>query len=651
MNEKDYQPIHLLGNGVTKEFAYDWKTFDKTDLIVQLESVITGEITTPELGSDYDINIESMGGNVIFTTAPASDYYINISRQTSKYQSKGYSTSPGFQGSEIEKSFDIVSCCLQDMDYNIETFKSEFSAEINQNIEDYKTDTDEQIADFENEINSKLTQVDQAVQQLNRLDEILEECEDYAATSEEKAVIAQQSATSATNTLTEIIEEHQEALSDIILAKNTAKTEIQTLGIYKEGDKILYKDDEGNVHEFKNAAMSVGTLFWSFATADYVPEYALACDGTEYSNAMFTGLWNNYLTAETPKLLTKNYTQYQADIAEYGSCAAFGVEHSISAVHSGTTITEVAVTAATWEGKVTDVGEYVFSYDGTNWSLNSEVVALADYGVILTGEAGAGDTVTVTYAFGTHFKVPTIKDGTFVQQAMSNGELGKAYKAGLPNLTGKTGASSIGNRFPCDGVFAYRNDMGSHTYGTSGSGAGDVVYMDASKQNSIYGSSSTVQPNAVALRCFVVVANTSDNESAMDWSEWASSLAGKANKSDLSGEWVQAGLQLLSNSKVTSTPQVFDLSDYLPDNQHQYEIYVNLTIGDPSSNGIAINASPVNGIGLLFIREIDTAHHTITGNFIVFRGEQKIQCYTSSGEQNRISLGIGGYRKLGNTGG
>ena len=277
------------------------------------------------------------------------------------------------------------------------------------------------------------------------------------------------------------------------------------------------------------AGQPIGSLFWSFATADYVPEYALPCDGTEYSNAMFTGLWNNYLTAETPKLLTKNYTQYQADITEYGSCAAFGVEHSISAVHSGTTITEVAVTAATWEGKVTDVGEYVFSYDGTNWSLNSEVVALADYGVILTGEAGAGDTVTVTYAYGTHFKVPTIKDGTFVQQAMSNGELGKAYKAGLPNLTGKTGASSIGNRFPCDGVFAYRNDMGQWQYGVSGGGYGDVVYMDASKQNSIYGSSSTVQPNAVALRCFVVVANTSDNESAMDWSEWASSLNGKLN--------------------------------------------------------------------------------------------------------------------------
>lgn len=520
MNEKDYLPIHLLCNGTTKEFAYKWKTFDKTDLIVQLESVTTGELTNLKLGTDYDVNLESMGGNVILTTAPTEDYYINISRNISQYQSKAYATSPGFQGSEIEKSFDIVSCCLQDMDYNIETFKSEFSDEINQNIED-----------FEDEINSKLTQVDQAVQQLNRLDEILEECEDYAATSEEKAGIAQQSAASATNTLNDIIEEHEDALSDITNAKNTAKAEIQTLGIYKEGDKIFYKDDEGNVHEFKNAAMAVGTLFWSFATADYVPEYALSCDGTEYSSAMFTGLWNSYLTADVPKLLTKNYTQYQADITEYGSCAAFGVEHSISAVHSGTTITEVAVTTATWENKVSDVGEYVFSYDGTDWSLNSEVVTLADYGVILTGEAASGDTVTVTYAYGTHFKVPKIKDGTFVQQAMSNGELGKAYEAGLPNIKTENSKGVIRVAQTSNGEILAPFSIATNT-NTTGEGGVQLsdVNIDVSLINSIYGNSDTVQPNAVALRCFVVVANKSDNEAEFDWSEFALALQNKMDK-------------------------------------------------------------------------------------------------------------------------
>ena len=301
--------------------------------------------------------------------------------------------------------------------------------------------------------------------------------------------------------------------------------------------------------------LPIGSLFWSFATADYVPDYALACDGTEYSSAMFTGLWNSYLTADVPKLLTKNYTQYQADITAYGNCAAFGVEHSISAVHSGTTITEVAVTTATWESKVSDVGEYVFSYDGTDWSLNSEVVTLADYGVILTGEAASGDTVTVTYSYGTHFKVPKIKDGTFVQQAMSNGELGKAYEAGLPNIKTENSKGVIRVAKTSNGEILAPFSIATNT-NTTGDGGIQLsdVNIDVSLINSIYGNSDTVQPEAVALRCFVVVANKSDNETEFDWSEWASSLAGKANidASNFSseGKSLLSGLGMPSNKFI-----------------------------------------------------------------------------------------------------
>ena len=282
------------------------------------------------------------------------------------------------------------------------------------------------------------------------------------------------------------------------------------------------------------AGQPIGSLFWSFATADYVPEYALPCDGTEYSNAMFTGLWNNYLTAETPKLLTKNYTQYQADITEYGSCAAFGVEHSISAVHSGTTITEVAVTAATWEGKVTDVGEYVFSYDGTNWSLNSEVVALADYGVILTGEAGAGDTVTVTYAFGTHFKVPTIKNTFYQGLSGTVPVVGTGMSLGLTNGTRNlsfvdhwdTGTVAS----PLISVNGYGKSIGTNG-GTSSTVNGFPtigVTTDPTKSG-LVAQLASGDASGITLKCFVVVANKSDNETAFDWSQWASSLSEKLN--------------------------------------------------------------------------------------------------------------------------
>ena len=248
MNQKDYQPIRLLGNGTTKNVAYKWKTFDKTDLIVQLESVVTGEFATLKLGSDYDVNIEATGGNVLLNVAPTSDYYINVSRKIPQYQLKGFSTSPGFQGSEIEQSFDKVSCCLQDMDYNIESFKEEYTEE-----------TDQKIEDFETEINSKLTQVNEAVEQLNRLDEVLEECENYATTAEEQSIIAQQqaveagnSATTAENILTQIQEVHDEALADITLSKDNAKLEIQAAGIFMENDRLFYTDSKGVTHEFRN---------------------------------------------------------------------------------------------------------------------------------------------------------------------------------------------------------------------------------------------------------------------------------------------------------------------------------------------------------------------------------------------------------------
>ena len=285
------------------------------------------------------------------------------------------------------------------------------------------------------------------------------------------------------------------------------------------------------------AGQPIGSLFWSFAAADYVPDYALACDGTEYSSAMFTGLWNSYLTADVPKLLTKNYTQYQADITEYGNCAAFGVEHSISAVHSGTTITEVAVTMATWENKVTDVGEYVFSYDGTDWSLNSEVVTLADYGVILTGEAASGDTVTVTYAYGTHFKVPKINNTIYQGVTETVPVVGNGKTLGCTGINSSSIAVNFGTTYSAADGFNGRSDA----YGANISYknvSGDVgqlgnigVTTDGEKSGLVAKLSDNVA--TITLRCFVVVANKSDNEAEIDWSEWASSLDGKAN-ADLS---------------------------------------------------------------------------------------------------------------------
>ena len=162
-NEVDYNPCQYKGNGVTRDFSFNWKVIEVEELIVSLELVSTGDETILTRGSDYTAQVNAVGGNVTLTTAPSEDYFINIRRQTSNYQSKGYSTSSGFQGSEIEKSFDKVSCCLQDMQHGIDTFKEEYTAETDQKIEKFENEVNQDITDFKNKVNENVSAMDNRV--------------------------------------------------------------------------------------------------------------------------------------------------------------------------------------------------------------------------------------------------------------------------------------------------------------------------------------------------------------------------------------------------------------------------------------------------------------------------------------------------------
>ena len=405
------------------------------------------------------------------------------------------------------------------------------------------------------------------------------------------------------------------------------------------------------------AGQPIGSLFWSFATAAYVPDYALACDGTEYSSAMFTGLWNSYLTADVPKLLTKNYTQYQADITEYGSCAAFGVEHSISAVHSGTTITEVAVTTATWENKVSDVGEYVFSYDGANWSLNSEVVTLADYGVILTGEAASGDTVTVTYAYGTHFKVPKINNTIYQGVTETVPVVGNGKTLGCTGINSSSIAVNFGTIYSAADGFNGRSDA----YGANISYknvSGDVgqlgnigVTTDGEKSGLVAKLSDNVA--TITLRCFVVVANKSDNEAEFDWSQWASSLAGKANIDAVDGPWTAiTSTELATEVSINSSPMQLDLSEILPVDNYRYLLSVILSSIE-TQTGIAINVygetSDVDNVAAITAlrTQVNTSPNFLTCGNIICGPDRKVYIRTTSGTA-KATLQLFGYRRLGN---
>jgi len=55
-------------------------------------------------------------------------------------------------------------------------------------------------------------------------------------------------------------------------------------------------------------------------------------------------------------------------------------------------------------------GVYTFSYDGTDWTLDGNVVDLLDYGITLGGTPTNGDTIVVTYKFVNEYYLPISAD-------------------------------------------------------------------------------------------------------------------------------------------------------------------------------------------------------------------------------------------------
>lgn len=69
-------------------------------------------------------------------------------------------------------------------------------------------------------------------------------------------------------------------------------------------------------------SQSIGTVFYSMRTD--TPEGAIACDGSIYDRTTFPDFYDSFLS--TGKISTKTFQQYEADIANNGSCAFFGID-------------------------------------------------------------------------------------------------------------------------------------------------------------------------------------------------------------------------------------------------------------------------------------------------------------------------------------
>lgn len=136
------------------------------------------------------------------------------------------------------------------------------------------------------------------------------------------------------------------------------------------------------------------------------------------------------------------------------------------------------------------------------------------------------------------FKVPTIKDGSYLTQALSNTELGKVYNESLPNIQFGVDGSIVANYGSISStpvtftgaLTGTSTRVGTMQGGSNYFQAVSNLSLDANKSSSTYQDNAKVQGDNVRVRYFVQVANGQINQSDMDWSAFVSALQGKLNK-------------------------------------------------------------------------------------------------------------------------
>ncbi|MDY6364836.1 MAG: hypothetical protein SPL73_08120 [Cyanobacteriota bacterium] len=575
-NEVDYNPCKYKGNGQTVDFPFNWKLIEIDELIVKLENIPTGELTVLKRGVDYTTTKNETGGNVTLTTAPTQDFNIVLSRDTSNYQSTGYSTSTGFQGSEIEKSFDKVSCCLQEQDYNIEDFKNSFTSEINQKIDTNKADTDKQIStnksdtdnkisEFEAEVNSKLTQVNNAVNQLNRLDEVLEECGNYSDNAKSSAKQANEDVETTTQKMNEIQELYNTATTALTSAQETATTAIDN---GKTSALTELEESKNNALTNIKAVSTFVTREIGEIVASTLPLIDAGLHLLDGSVIVGGGIYDQFVQYIAKLYNEKIYTLYawiyndgSADYIIYTKgaipTAAIVLYNSNGTVYTGTEFTndngtiKYGTNACTYtESKNVVINNGKFFCSQADWDSS-----VSTYGVCGKYVYNATDNTV---------RLPKLTG--FIEGTIDVAGLGDITKAGLPNITGTFGSNlrtfwDIGTAIPSTGCL--KGKIYTHAQRLAGSTTGDndnwiVDSIDASASSNVYSDDcDTVQPQSTKVLYYVVIATSTKTPVQMDVDKIATDLNGKANVSadnfNATGTTYLSGLGMPSNRYIDLT--------------------------------------------------------------------------------------------------
>lgn len=126
----------------------------------------------------------------------------------------------------------------------------------------------------------------------------------------------------------------------------------------------------------------------------------------------------------------------------------------------------------------------------------------------------------------TTFRTP--KFAPFMQIAIAGSSAGAYHRAGLPNITGRSDLGGIYTHVNFGGAILTEKNVGDATGATHVNAGGDQrvkITFNAKNSNSIYGSSSTVQPESNEWMICVVVAGQATNIGSVDVGNVMSAVA------------------------------------------------------------------------------------------------------------------------------
>lgn len=169
-----------------------------------------------------------------------------------------------------------------------------------------------------------------------------------------------------------------------------------------------------------------------------------------------------------------------------------------------------------------------------------------------------------------------------VEYSYNSAETGNIVPAGLPNITGFVDEMCTYSENSPTGALYQTNSTTWKKAGTDQTLWRKDVHLDASRSSSIYGRSTTVQPQTVKYLVYIVIANLPKTNLQVNIDNIATDLNGKLdadltnlrdNIRNFDGQWVPSSWDILSNFTASgSTGYEYSLGSYLPNDNNKYEV-------------------------------------------------------------------------------